>query len=401
MKILTFSTLFPNTETPGHGIFVETRLRHLLASFNSVSAKVVAPVPWFPFTAELFGKYGKYARVPKSELRNNIPILHPRFFQLPKAGMTSAPYSLARASLPALKKLILEGFNFDLIDAHYYFPDGVAASLLGRWLKKPVVITARGTDINLIPEFTMPRKMILTAARDVAASITVSAGLKNRMVQLGAAPEKIHVFRNGVDLLLFQPIDRDTARGELGWNTKVLLSVGNLFELKGHHLVIDAMRYLPDYRLVIVGDGKELMSLRQRCQACSVADRVDFIPSIPQNKLKTYYGAADALILASSREGWANVLLESMACGTPVIATTVGGNSEVVSSRDAGILLQERTSEAIINGVRSLFSDYPNRIATRRYAEKFDWRETSELQMDLFRSILANGRKGRKMPHYR
>ena len=197
------------------------------------------------------------------------------------------------------------------------------------------------------------------------------------------------MFRNGVDLALFQPIDRDSARAALGWQTKVLLSVGNLLELKGHHLVIDAMRNLPAYRLVIIGSGEEQENLRRRCQTAAVADRVDFVSRVPQDKLKTYYGAADALILASSREGWANVLLESMACGTPVIATTVGGNPEVVSCPDAGILLPERSAQSIAEGVHKLFTCYPDRSRTRRYAEKFDWYEISELQMNLFRTILG------------
>ena len=389
MKILTFSTLYPNAESPGHGIFVETRLRHLLDNFSVVSAKVVAPVPWFPFTSERFGRYGKFARVPDSETRNGVQISHPRYLQAPKMGMSQTPYFLAWASLPFLKRMIADGYDFDLIDAHYYFPDGVAAVLLGKWLNKPVVVTARGSDINLISEFASPRRMILRAAREAAASITVSNGLKARMVQLGASAGKIHVFRNGVDLALFQPIDRDSARAALGWRTKVLLSVGNLLELKGHHLVIDAMRNLPAYRLVIIGSGEEQENLRRRCQTAAVADRVDFVSRVPQDKLKIYYGAADALILASSREGWANVLLESMACGTPVIATTVGGNPEVVSCPDAGILLPERSAQSIAEGVHKLFTCYPDRSRTRRYAEKFDWYEISVLQMNLFRTILG------------
>jgi teichuronic acid biosynthesis glycosyltransferase TuaC len=389
MKILTFSTLFPNAESPGHGIFVETRLRHLLNHFPATEAKVVAPVPWFPSVSKRFGSYAKFARVPRAETRHGIAVEHPRYPQIPKFGMTFAPYLLARASLPVLTKIIKAGFDFDLIDAHYYFPDGVAAAMLGAKLNKPVVVTARGSDINLIPEYATPRRMILAAARDVAASITVSGGLKSRLVNLGAEQEKIHVLRNGVDLNLFQPVDREKARAQLGWQAnKVLLSVGNLLELKGHHLVIEALKDLPDYRLIIVGNGKEEKKLHDCCVRFSVTDRVEFVPSISQEKLKQYYGAADALILASSREGWANVLLESMACGTPVIATSVGGNPEVVAAPDAGVLLTERSASAIVSGVKTLFSRYPDRTATRRYAEQFDWAEISRMQMYLFDSIL-------------
>lgn len=394
MKILTFSTLYPNSLSPRHGIFVETRLRHLLSDFESISAKVVAPVPWFPFRSERFGSYSKFARIPKSETHNGLDVLHPRYLQLPKIGMTSAPRLLALACLPVLKKIIDDGFDFDLIDAHYYFPDGVAASYLGKSLNKPVVVTARGTDINLIPDFATPRRMILRTANDIAASIVVSQGLKEQMVALGVLPEKIHVLRNGVDANRFKPVNREKVKRQLGWKHKTLISVGNLVDLKGHHLVIDAMRELSEFRLVIIGSGQEEQNLRQRCQAATVADRVEFISNIPQEKLRNYYGAADALILASSREGWPNVLLESMACGTPVIATKVGGTSEIVQSRNAGVLLRDRSPAAIAEGVVDLFSNYPEHTSTRHYAEQFDWYDTSEKQVRLFRNILATNQKG-------
>ena len=318
MKILTFSTLYPNAPFPSHGVFVESRLRHLLANCNDVSTQVVAPVPWFPFSGHRFGRYGKLAQVAHSEVRHGIQVLHPRYIHLPKIGMTLAPRFLAAASLPVLKSLIASGFDFDLIDAHYYYPDGVAAAALGKQLGKPVVITARGSDIHLITQYAKPREMILQSARDAAASITVCEALKSEMTRLGAEPTKIFPLRNGVDLHLFQPIDRDKVRTQLGWTAKTLLSVGRLTENKGHHLVINAMRDLPDFRLVIIGSGEDEDNLHRLVDATRVHDRVEFVPSIKQTELPKYYGAVDALVLASAREGWANVLLEAMACGTPV-----------------------------------------------------------------------------------
>lgn len=368
---------------------METRLRHLLANFNDVSTQVVAPVPWFPFSGQRFGRYGRLARIRQSEIRNNIQVLHPRYLNLPKMGMTLAPHFLAKASLPVLKSVIASGFDFDIIDAHYYYPDGVAATFLGKHLRKPVVITARGTDINLIPHYPSPRKMILKSAHSAAASITVCEALKSEMTRLGAESSKIFTLRNGVDLQLFRPIDRDQARMRLGWAAKTLLSVGHLVERKGHHLVINAMRDLPDFRLVIIGSGEEQENLQRLARATGVHERVDFLPSIKQTELQTYYGAADALVLASSREGWANVLLEAMACGTPVVATNIWGTPEVVKSRDAGVLIPARTAEAIAAGVKSLFANYPDHNRTRHYAEGFNWRETSEGQMALFHSVLT------------
>ena len=145
MKILTFSTLFPNSEKPGHGIFVQTRLRHLVAS-GQVEARVVAPAPWFPFKHPMFGQYARQAKVPRSEVRFGLQVEHPPYLVLPKIGMNVAPLLLAQAAKPAIGRLIDEGFDFDLIDAHYFYPDGVAAAMLARYFNKPLVITARGSD---------------------------------------------------------------------------------------------------------------------------------------------------------------------------------------------------------------------------------------------------------------
>jgi hypothetical protein len=150
LEIVTFSTLYPNSAQPNHGVFVENRLRHLISA-GRVNARVVAPVPWFPSSASIFGRYALHAKVMPREMRFGIPIQHPKYFILPKVGMTLVPKWLAGASLPILRQLQRER-DFALIDAHYFFPDGVAAIRLGRQMNKPVVITARGTDVNLIPQ---------------------------------------------------------------------------------------------------------------------------------------------------------------------------------------------------------------------------------------------------------
>ncbi len=387
-RILVFSTLYPNSVKPGHGIFVETRLKHLLAS-GEVEAKVVAPVPWFPFAGENFGKYAVYAKVPKQENRENINIFHPRYPVLPKIGMSLAPISMAAACMPILNQLIKSGRDFDLIDAHYFYPDGVAAAFLARQLGKPFVITARGTDINLIPEYRIPRKMILWAASQAAGLITVSSALKARLVELGVDPEKITVLRNGVDLERFSPMEKAAQRSELNLPSPLLLSVGNLIESKGHDLVIRSLSLMPEMHLAIIGEGPERESLQILSSSLGVENRVTFLGSLPQNELPRYYSAADALVLASSREGWANVLLEAMACGTPAIATRVGGNPEVIASPDAGMLIDERTPEAIAEAANKLFLEYPEEGATRRYAERFSWHDTTDGQLKLFSKILG------------
>jgi glycosyltransferase involved in cell wall biosynthesis len=390
MKLLTFSTLFPNTQRPNHGIFVETRLRYLLAS-KQVESRVVAPVPWFPFRHQRFGIYGMFASIPQAELRHGIDVRHPRYPVIPKVGMSAAPLLLARAMKPVIGRVIDEGYDFDAIDAHYFYPDGVAAVMLGRHFNKPVVITARGTDINLVPQYALPRRMIRWAAEHAAGMITVCNALKQEMVGLGIDPGRITPLRNGVDLELFQPGDRDALRRELGMEGFTLMSVGHLEPRKGHEMVIGALPALPDARLFIAGSGPDRNKLEQLAQQLKVDERVRFLGPLPQSELRKYYGGADALVLASSREGWANVLLESMACGTPVVASNVWGTPEVVAAPEAGVLMAERTPKGVADAVRRLRAEYPEHEATRRYAERFSWEDTTQGQLKLFRNILAQG----------
>jgi glycosyltransferase involved in cell wall biosynthesis len=390
MKILTFSTLYPSAARANHGIFVETRLRHLLASGN-IESKVVAPVPWFPWRNPRFGAYATFAGVPREEQRHGIDVVHPRYVTVPKLGMSVAPFLLAAGARSAVERIIRRGYDFDIIDAHYFYPDGVAAVLLGRHFAKPVVITARGTDINLIANYWAPRRMIQWAAHRAAGIITVARALKDKLVALGVPAGRVEVLRNGVDLRFFREIDRDSSRRRLGFRRTTLLSVGNLVPLKGHDLAIRALKLLPEMDLVLVGGGPERGALEALARESGLGDRVSFAGTLAQEDLRDYYGSADALVLASSREGWANVLLESMACGTPVIASRVGGTPEVVAAPEAGVLMTERTPEALAQAVQHLFVRPPDRGATRRYAEGFDWGETTAGQLEVFGRVLSAG----------
>jgi glycosyltransferase involved in cell wall biosynthesis len=289
----------------------------------------------------------------------------------------------------SLQKLLAQGRRFDLIDAHYFYPDGVAAVRLARTFGIPVVVTARGTDLNLIPEYRSPRRMIRRAAAQADGLITVCQALKDRLVELGMAADDVVVLRNGVDLQLFRMIDRQAARARLGLTRRTLASVGWLVERKGHHHAIGALRALPDTDLLIVGDGPERARLERIAVQEGVSARVRFLGRIEQQQLPEVYNAIDALVLASSREGWANVLLEAMACGTPVVASAVWGTPEVVAAPEAGVLMKTLDTEGVVDGVRRLFSMKLQRAATRRYAEGFSWDSTTRGQLDLFRKILA------------
>jgi teichuronic acid biosynthesis glycosyltransferase TuaC len=386
VRIVTFTTLYPSERRPQHGIFVETRLRKLVES-GAVEARVVAPCPWFPFTSPGFGQYAEFARTPRREERFGLRVDHPRYPLLPKIGMSSAPLALFAAMLPLLRRQINEGQDFDLIDAHYFYPDGVAAVMLGQVLGRPVVVTARGTDLNIIPNYRVPRRWIRWAARHAAGLVTVSSGLKRRLEALGVSPERVRVLRNGVDLDRFHPYDREAARRAVGFARPTLLAVGNLVMLKRHRLMVEALTLLAGVDLAIVGEGPERGAIEGLARERGVAERVRLLGRLDQDRLPEIYSAADLLLLVSTNEGWPNVLLESMACGTPVVVSDIDGIGDIVALPEAGRVLAETTPTALASAIGDLLAGPPARAATRRYAEQFDWRGTTQGQIDLFREI--------------
>lgn len=384
IKILTFSSLYPNSANPSFGIFVENRLRELLKTTDT-DAVVVAPVPYFFNLA-----YTENRNLEREEARHGIRVLHPRFLNIPKIGMNIAPLLMAVSVLPTILKLRKNGYRFDAIDAHYFYPDGVAAALLSKWLKIPLVITARGTDLNLIADYRIPKKWIKWAANKASHLITVSTALKNRLLALGVPSEKISVLRNGVDLELFRPPeDKNVLRAKFDIKGKTLISVGNLVTLKGHDLIIEAIKDSPDFSLLIVGGGPEESKLKLLVEKYQMQNRVRFIERQTQTDLKDWYGAADILVLASSREGWPNVILEALACGTPVVATAVGGSPEIIGEATVGGLCHREPGalrEAILQMDKAeCFSE-----SCRDHAKQYSWESTSLGQRNIFASIKQN-----------
>jgi glycosyltransferase involved in cell wall biosynthesis len=394
VRTLLFSTLYPSSARPLHGIFVETRLRELLRG-GGVQTRVVAPVPWFWSTDARHGRFAAIANTPARETRNGIDVWHPRFLAVPKVGMTMAPLLLALGARSTLAAMQREGFDFEVIDAHYYYPDGVAAAVLACWFDKPLVVTARGTDVNLIPNHRLPRLLIQWAARRASASIGVSAHLVERLRELHVDASRLHMMRNGVDLERFRPLPAAAARAELGIvGAPVVLTVGNLQEHKGQRLVVEAFGRLvghhPQARLIVVGEGPDHAYLQRQAVQLGVAERTLFAGAVANAELARWYSAADVLVLASSREGWPNVVLEAMACGTPVVVSSVGGIPEVVGSDDVGRLVRDRSGEAFARAIEDVLESRIDRGRVRAYAESFGWDRTSAQQLELFNALVPS-----------
>jgi glycosyltransferase involved in cell wall biosynthesis len=279
-------------------------------------------------------------------------------------------------SFHLVRKLHKE-LSFDCIDAHYIYPDCFAAVLMGKRLGLPVIASARGTDINLFPSFRLVRPMIQWTLKNTAGNIGVCRALADEMIALGAQADRVTVIGNGVDLDRFQPVDQAEARRKLDIpaDAQVIVAVGALIPRKGYQFLIPAIasiasRY-PKLKAYIVGKG-DRTELQELCRKYNVEDRVFLVGSRPNEELNLWYSAADLSCLVSSREGWPNVILESLACGTPVLATGLWGVPEILVSPELGIMVaQER--QAIADGLSQALSRAWDRDAILRYARTRTW----------------------------
>lgn len=387
INLLVLTTLYPNSEQPRHGIFIETRLKELRKS-GDISATVIAPVPWFPIASERFGKYGTYAKVPRVEEREGVTVHHPRYLVLPKIGMYITPLFLAVALLFMALKLVRQGNKFDLIDAHYFYPDGVAAALVSLFVRLPLVISARGSDVNVLPCYWGPRKLIQWAGRRASAVVAVSETLRKKILSLGIPAERTYTLRNGVDTGFFKRSRSASQTNTNSSDSLALLSVGNLVELKGHHLVIEALVQLPDsVKLTVVGSGPEAAALRQLARELELEERVSFVSNVLQHELVEIYSHSDVMVLASSREGWANVILEALACGVPVVATNVGGAKEAITDSVAGLVIDERSATAIAKAIEEIRQKGFSSKAASDYAQGYGWDEVVTKQVELYKGV--------------
>ena len=317
MKVLVFSTLYPSRAQPNFGIFVENLTRQ--AAEPGLETRVIAPLGIPPWPLSMHSRYKTLAALPERENWRGLEVLRPRFPLIPSIGWRLNPALIAQAGARALKQLLSEGFVPDVIDAQFFYPCGVAAVKLARQFDLPVTIKARGSDISLWGQRPFARRLLVEAARNADTVTAVSAALKNQMADLGMSVDNAIVHYTGVDLSRFSPGERDEARREYAFTRPTILSIGSLTDAKDHALLIRAMALVPEADLAIAGQGPLRASLEQLVAELRLDTRVRFLGNIAHDALPELYRAADIFALTSAREGLANVWLESLASGTPLV----------------------------------------------------------------------------------
>lgn len=374
-RLLSISTLYPNSHTPRFGTFVARSLE-ALAARGDWGVTLINPIGVPPIA---FGKYRALAAAATDGTERGVNIYRPTFPLIPRFGARFNPALIAR-SVSALARRLHAEAPFDLVDAQFFYPDGPAAARIARDLGLPLSIKARGSDISYWGQRSFSRRAMVAASGQAAGLLSVSDALTEDMTQLGMDRSKISLNLTGLDRDRFRPLDHSGIRrrlsGELGLQLTdehpLLVTVGALIARKGQELVIASLPQLPAVQLLLVGSGEDRARLEAQSQVLGVDDRVHFLGSVDHDLLPIILSAADAMVLPSSNEGLANAWVESLACGTPLVICDAGGAREVVTSPDAGLIV-ERSVEGVTHGIRQILANPPAREAVAQMAEQFSW----------------------------
>ena len=378
IDLVVFSSLFPSAARPGAGLFIRERMFRV-AQHRPLA--VISPQPWFPGQSLIrMLRPGYRPQAPALEIQQGVRVYYPRFLSVPGLLRQFDGWSMALASFWLLRRLKRQGAR--LIDAHFAYPDGEAAVRLGRWLDLPVTITLRGTEV---PHSRNPmlRPHLVRTLKAATHVFSVSDSLRRLALELGAAAEKTEVVGNGVDTARFHPVECTAARSRYGIpeNAQVLVSVGALVERKGMQRVIDCLpallRHHPELHYLIVGGASPEGNIRAELDAqvarLGLSRRVHFLDALPPDQLKWPLSASDVFVLPTRNEGWANVFLEAMACGLPVVTTDVGGNAEVVCRAELGIIVPFGDAAALQQALDAALHKGWDRAAILDYARSNQW----------------------------
>jgi glycosyltransferase involved in cell wall biosynthesis len=390
MRILTFTTLFPSSVNPAHGIFVYQRMAPF-ARCPGVDVEVISPIPYVPAGISARG-WRDFAQTTKEERVGEFRVHHPRYLLLPKVSMPAHGMLMYLGARRLAMQLSREK-RFDCIDAHYVYPDGFAAVMVAKLLRIPVVVSARGTDINLFASFATIQPMIRWTLQHCSGIVSVSTALKKRMLELGAPERKIEVIGNGIDAARFRIIERSSARRALGLpeNGPILVSVASLREAKGQQHLVSAVARIaskyPGLKLYLIGEGPNRTKLEQLTRDMGLQAQIVLAGSRNNDEIPLWFNAADVSMLASAREGWPNVLLESLACGTPVIASPVGEIPEILASPEFGMVANP-DPVSLAAAIDTCLGKSWNREALSRYARQRPWEKVASEVEAYFKRII-------------
>lgn len=380
MKILIITNLYKNRKEPGKAEY-HTQQFKALSEISDI--QIVSPIPYLKFSTK---------EVPLEDEVDGIKVYYPRYLVIPKI-LRSLYWLFFYLGVIGCVKRIKKGFDFDVILSMWAYPDGVASNIIGRIMGKPVVIGALGSDINLYCKCTLRRKLIAKAMQECEKVIAVSSDLKGKIVAMGVDENKIDVLHNGIQKDIFKPMDREQCRNELGLplGKKIILHVGNHAYIKGVDILIDAAKGLSDeYCVVMVGDGDLSLELKETVKDGHYKADVIFLGRQSHDEIPKWINAADVFCLPSRNEGYPNVLLESLACGIPVVATKVGGIPEIIVNDSLGILVDPDDKDLLKDALIEAAQKEWSKDELVSFASGWTWEDNAGNLKDIIETAISS-----------
>jgi len=386
-QLLILSHMFPNRNDPRLGIFVHDQLIALKARY---AIQVLAPTPWFP-NIPVFRRWARPRQIEKTAGVNGLNVDYPRRLVFPKGyGQVLMGLFYFFTVYRRCKK-----FSFDLIHGHAVWPDGFAASLVGRRLHKPVVITSHGADTYRFLKNITTRPLARWGLRHAQRVIAVSLAEKQFLQGQCGIEEKLVLINNGVHLDKFypQPMNECRQRLHLALDKKIILYAGYLYPVKGVSYLLDAFsrlrRLRPDSHLVLVGGGPEREALLAQASRLGITAYVTFSGEKPHDEIPLWMNAADLFCLPSLNEGWPTVLFEALACAKPIVASRVGGIPEAIGDERYAILVEPAQPQSLAEALDRALEKTWNPSDLTDYARENSWEAKANELSILYESLIA------------
>jgi len=396
MQILVASPFFPSVSWPYAGVFVAQQARAVAKMDADVCVASFAPLAPWPLTL-VSERWRRFSQVPSTYTWSGVPVEVRRYLAIPRNGNL---HSVARQLRSHLARILGAGRRPDVLHAHFAFPMGWAAVEAARTTRVPVCLTVHGSDLNRVPLLgPRHRSAVVSALARANCVLAVSDALRRRALEL-CPTAAVRVAYIGVDLTAFSPGCRDEARARVtslrGVRGRIVLYVGNILASKGVTVLLDAFSRLADTttHLVLVGGGSLVGQLERRAVAVGAHDRVHLLGSQPHVVIPDLMRAADVFVLPSYSEGLPTVCAEALACGIPVVATSVGGVPEIVRNGETGLLVKPGEAGELARTLSEVLNDPALRRrlarAGRAHVEQhFDLRLNSAALLDLYREAAA------------
>ena len=382
LRIGVVTPFFPIEEEPYRGHSAYQVLRRLTAHAD---IKVFCPLTIYPEALK-----PRSYRYHRTNLNFTLPDIQTEYFEYNVLPVVTRPvngYLCRRKLLPKLRQ-----FQPDLLLNYWLYPEGFATVLCGRDLNVPVIVRSIGSDIRRIPD-RATRHFTVRTLKEADYVLTASTDLRERAIGLGARPEACQAILNGCDTTIFYPRDQAAMRAKLGVapDADAIVYVGSILVSKGLHELVEAAASLaadrPKAVVYAIGIGPFTEELRAKVESLGLSGRFHLLGRKSAAEVAEWLNAASLFCLPSHSEGCPNVVIEASACGSPVVATDVGGIPELVDST-SGILTPAHNASGLADAIRAaLDRQWDRQAISQRY--KRSWEEIGQELLSVCRATVA------------